>query len=81
MQTELLQEHFCNIPFCLFFRFLMIHVNRFEMQNYVVKKLHNYLKIPMTLTLKHVISQTETMLPMQWMSDSHKRYVTFQNIL
>jgi len=59
----------------------MIHVNRFEMKNNVIKKIHNYVKIPITLTLKHVISKTETMLPMQWMSDSHKRYVTFQKIL
>jgi hypothetical protein len=65
----------------LFFRFLMMHVNRFEMKNDVIKKIHNSLKIPITLTLKHVISKTETMLPLQWMSDSHKRYVTFQNIL
>ena len=59
----------------------MIHVNRFEMKNNVIKKIHNYLKIPITLTLKTVISKTETMLPLQWMSESHQRYVTFQNIL
>jgi len=59
----------------------MIHFNRIEMKNDVIKKIHNYLKIPITLTLKNVISKTETMLPLQWMSESHKRYVTFQNIL
>jgi hypothetical protein len=59
----------------------MIHVNRFEMKNDVIKKLHTYLKIPITLTLKNVISKTETMLPLQWMSVSHKRYVIFQNVL
>lgn len=51
------------------------------MKNSVIKKMHKYLKIPITLTVKHVISKIETMLPLQWMSDSHKRYVTFQNIL
>jgi hypothetical protein len=59
----------------------MIHVNRFEMKNDVIKKMHSYLKIPITLTLKHVISTTETMLPLQWMSESYKRYVTYKNIL
>lgn len=51
------------------------------MKKDLIKKMHNYLKIPITLTLKHVISKTETMLPLQWMSENHKRYVTFQNIL
>ena len=59
----------------------MIHVNRFEIKNSVIKKSHNRLEIPITLTLKDVISTTETKLPLQWMSESHQRYVTFQNIL
>jgi hypothetical protein len=55
----------------------MLHVNRFEIRNNVVKKLCNYLKIPITLTVKNVISETETMMPLQWMSARHKRHVTF----
>jgi hypothetical protein len=53
----------------------MLHLNRFEVQNNVIKKLCNYLKIPITLTVRNVISETETMMPLQWMSASNKRYV------
>ncbi|PNF26285.1 hypothetical protein B7P43_G02685 [Cryptotermes secundus] len=58
--------------FTLLPRFLVLHVNRFEMQNNVIKKLCKYLKIPITLTVRNVISESEMMMPRQWMSANNK---------
>jgi hypothetical protein len=55
----------------------VLHVNRFEVQNNVIKKMCNYLKIPITLTVRNVISETETMMPRQWMSANNERYVKY----
>jgi hypothetical protein len=53
----------------------VVYVNRFEVKNNDVKKLCTCLKIPITLTVRNAISETETMMPLQWMSASKKRYV------
>ncbi|KDR13587.1 Ubiquitin carboxyl-terminal hydrolase 37 [Zootermopsis nevadensis] len=55
-------------------RFLILHVNRFKVQNNVIKKVRNYMKIPITLTVENVISKTETLMPLKWTSANHERF-------